>query len=308
MVFPEMLELRKFRRMVKGNRVSRKSSGKTAGKGRSLKRFDAGYFKRTGAKILAGIDEAGRGCLAGPVVAAAVAVDATCYFEGLNDSKQLTVAQREALYPEICAGAPGVGIGWATAREVDRVNVLQATLLAAGRALEVLTVRPDLLLTDYLNLKGVSQPVEPLVKGDARSQAIAAASVVAKVTRDRWMRLLDAEYPEYGFASNKGYGAQVHRDALIEFGSSTAHRHTFRGVDWFDREYRISATLGRLLEEIERGELDPDGGDEIWRGRGHWLPECEREIFFRALNESRGAKSRTEREAVEIETAGLPDE
>ena len=269
--------------MAEGAKISGRPLGKTARSAPALWEFDAGYLRESGIELLAGIDEAGRGALAGPVVVGAVVLDGRCRFPGLNDSKQLSPGAREELYQAICAGARGVGIGWASAGEIDRLNVLEATLLAAERALEVLPVRPDMILTDFLKIRGVAQPVEPLVKGDARSQAIAAASVVAKVTRDRWMRVLDAEYPVYEFASHKGYGAPKHLDALARHGSSTIHRHSFRGVDWFESEYRRSGTLMRLLGEIEQGALDPAESDETWRGSGYWLPECERLTFKQAV-------------------------
>jgi len=248
-----------------------------------LVRFDGSYFKRPGVRLLGGIDEAGRGALAGPVVAAAVVTDSSCRIEGVNDSKQLTPCQREALYDTIRREARAVAVGWASAQEIDRLNILQATHLAARRALAALSVRPDLLLTDWLKLVGTEQPVEALVKGDARSQAVAAASVIAKVTRDRWMRQLDAEYPVYGFAGHKGYGVAAHLEALREHGSSTLHRHSFRGVDWFESEYRISATLEDLLGEIRKGGLKGRVAEEVWLERGYLLPECEFETLCGAM-------------------------
>lgn len=274
--------------MVKTKKASEKARGKRKPSKWALKQFDGAYFRKGEVERVGGVDEAGRGCLAGPVVAAAVVVDEAFFIEGLNDSKQLSAQQREALFPQIRRLAPDAAVGWATALEVDRLNVLEATLLAASRAVSVLKVQPDLWLTDYLNLKGVDRPVEPLVKGDARSQAIAAASVLAKVTRDRWMRRLDGEYPEYGFASNKGYGSKAHRQALADRGSSTAHRHSFRGVDWFDLDYATSVSLKNLLGRVKKGELDPLKAEEIWLNEGYGLPECEEEAFFHAL----GVKTR----------------
>jgi ribonuclease HII len=249
----------------------------------TLRRFDAAYLSAAGAQILAGVDEAGRGALAGPVVVGVVALDAEILFEGLDDSKRLSETRREELFPIICEKAHGVAIGWATAEEVDRLNVLAATLLAARRALDVLPVRPQLVLTDYLKIQGLEQPVEPLVKGDARSQAIAAASVVAKVTRDRWMRRYDAEYPEYGFAGHKGYGAQSHLDVLEREGSSTLHRHSFRGVDWFDREYRISRSFARLIETVPTDGMDETENRDRWLKMGYALPEYEERLFHQAV-------------------------
>jgi len=237
---------------------------------RALARFDAAYFKRPGVALLGGVDEAGRGALAGPVVAAAVVLEQGCYFDGLNDSKQITPARREALFTEIRSRAKACAIGWASPQEVDAVNILQATFLAARRALGLLTHRPDFLLTDALKIPNVDIPFEPLVKGDARSQAIAAASILAKVARDRWMCLLDGEYPLYGFASHKGYGCESHMTCLRENGSSTAHRHTFRGVDWFNLDYRPSLTAQRALAEDNQGITE-----EWWLSHGQMLPECE---------------------------------
>jgi len=212
----------------------------------------------------------------------------SCRIEGINDSKQLTARQREALYDVIRRQARALAVGWASAQEIDRLNVLQATLLAARRALAALAVRPDLLLTDYLKLTDTEQPVESLVKGDARSQAIAAASVIAKVTRDRWMRQLDEEYPAYGFASHKGYGAAAHLKALREHGSSTLHRHTFRGVYWFESEYRVSATLQDLLGEARKGSLEGRAPEDIWLERGYFLPESEFDMLGRAMRKEEG--------------------
>ena len=267
-----------------------RASGRRRDSRQSLAEFDARYFERGEVRSLAGIDEAGRGALAGPVVAAAVVVERGALFEGLNDSKKLTPIQRATLYPAIRMGARAVGVGWASAQEVDERNVLEATLLAAKRALEALEIEPDLILTDFLRLEGVTAPVEPLVKGDGRSQAIAAASVVAKVARDRWMQVLDAEYPLYGFASHKGYGTPGHLEALSRFGSSTVHRHSFRGVDWFENDYRTSVTLGGLLEALEGGDRDLSKGAEceaVWRREGRGLPECELQILRKAAEKRR---------------------
>lgn len=255
----------------------------------SLVRFDGSYFKRPGVRLLGGIDEAGRGALAGPVVAAVVVTDSSCRIEGVKDSKQLTAGQREALYDTIRREAKAIAVGWASAQEIDRLNILQATHLAARRALAALSVRPDLLLTDWLKLADTEQPVEALVKGDARSQAVAAASVIAKVTRDGWMRQLDAEYPVYGFAGHKGYGVAAHLEALREHGSSTLHRHSFRGVDWFESEYRISATLEDLLGEIRKGGLKGRVPEEVWLERGNLLPDREFEMLSKAMRMERGA-------------------
>jgi len=194
--------------------------------------------------ILAGVDEAGRGCLAGPVVAGAVSMPADAaerLYAGdlaeLTDSKQLTVVRREAFFERLTASTE---ISWATgmcnAKEIDRFNILAATHLAMRRAVEALTVQPGHVLVDGLPVKGLPCASTAIVKGDAKSFLIAAASVVAKVTRDRLMQGLDAIFPEYGFASNKGYGVNEHMAALFRHGSCSEHRHTFRPVQDADQK------------------------------------------------------------------------
>ena len=188
--------------------------------------------------VLAGVDEAGRGCLAGPVHAGAVTMPperaAELYagaLAGLTDSKQLTPRQRSAFY-EILASEPGVclAVGVCTAEEIDRLNILAATHLAMRRALEGLATKPSFALVDGLPVKGLPCPFQAIVQGDAKSFLIAAASVVAKVSRDRYMESVDAAYPGYGFSVNKGYGTHDHMEALFRLGSCAEHRHTFRPV------------------------------------------------------------------------------
>lgn len=196
-----------------------------------LAAFDDEYRRQWGVELIGGVDEAGRGPWAGPVVASCVVLRPGAGLPGLNDSKQLTPKKREALLPQILDAAAGWGAGWATAAEIDTINVLRATHLAAQRAMGRLAAQPGGLLTDYLKLDYFfgAAPVEPLKKGDARSQAIAAASVLAKVARDRVMMALDALYPVYGFAKHKGYGgSRAHGEALEAHGSSTLHRLSFR--------------------------------------------------------------------------------
>lgn len=207
--------------------------------------------QRQGFEHIAGIDEAGRGPLAGPVVASAVVFPSEARIKDLNDSKQLTHEHRRALADEIRAKALGVGVGIASAEEIDAINVLAATHLAARRAVEALPLAPDYFITDYLRLAWTGAPVEPLVKGDARCCSVAAASIIAKVTRDALMHDYDGEYPGYGFASHKGYTCRAHLDALHTLGPTTIHRLTFRGVCWFDTELRHSKTFDHLAEAIE---------------------------------------------------------
>ena len=184
--------------------------------------------QQSGYKQIAGIDEAGRGALAGPVIAAAVILPAHCNIKGLRDSKQLSPKQRAYLFDEIHNVAVSIGIGSADHRVVDRLNVLQATLLAMQKAVEKLTPAPDYLLVDGLDLPEVSIVGEAIPKGDNRSYSIAAASIVAKITRDRLMVELDPIYPNYGFSRHKGYPTSQHRQAIAQFGASDIHRRTFK--------------------------------------------------------------------------------
>ncbi len=183
-----------------------------------------------GFRAVAGVDEAGRGPLAGPVVAAAVILPATCELPGLTDSKQLSEKQREQLYPLIRQQARAVGIGVATSQEIDRINILQATLQAMQRAIGRLPVAPDHLLIDGITPLPLQISQQTLKKGDSRSLSIAAASVVAKVVRDRIMYSLDRQHPSFGFAQHKGYGTAAHRQQIGEQGPCRHHRLTFAGV------------------------------------------------------------------------------
>ncbi|RKU18964.1 ribonuclease HII [Candidatus Poribacteria bacterium] len=184
--------------------------------------------QRSGYKQIAGIDEAGRGALAGPVIAAAVILPINCSIKGLQDSKQLTPKQRDHLHDEIYRVAVSVGIGAADNHVVDSLNVLEATLLAMRRAIENLTSQPDYLLIDGINFPATDIQGEAIKKGDSRSYSIAAASIIAKTTRDRRMIALDRTYPNYGFSQHKGYPTSQHRHAIAKFGASDIHRHTFK--------------------------------------------------------------------------------
>lgn len=180
-----------------------------------------------GYKLVCGVDEAGRGPLAGPVCAAAVILPPDCAIEGLNDSKKLTDKRRRALYDVIVEQAVAYGIAFASHQEIDEVNILQATFLAMRRAASQLAVQPELVLVDGNRDPQLGLPSQTIVKGDSLSASIAAASILAKVTRDRWMEELDAKYPQYGFAIHKGYGTKRHYAALTEFGPCEEHRQTF---------------------------------------------------------------------------------
>lgn len=176
---------------------------------------------------ICGIDEAGRGPLAGPVVAGAVILPKENPILYLNDSKKLSAKKREILYSEIMERAVAVGIGVVGPERIDEINILQATYEAMRQAVEKLTVAPDLLLNDAVTIPGVEIPQVPIIKGDAKSVSIAAASIVAKVTRDRMMTEYDKVYPGYDFAGNKGYGTKAHIAGLKEIGPCAIHRAAF---------------------------------------------------------------------------------
>ena len=176
---------------------------------------------------LCGIDEVGRGPLAGPVVACAVILPKDCDILWLNDSKKLTAKKREELYDVILEGAVSVGIGMASPERIDEINILQATYEAMRQAVSRLSVQPQLLLNDAVTIPEIQIPQVPIIQGDAKSVSIAAARIVAKVNRDRMMEEYDKVLPEYGFASNKGYGSAAHIEALKKYGPSPIHRKTF---------------------------------------------------------------------------------
>lgn len=176
---------------------------------------------------LCGIDEVGRGPLAGPVVACAVILPKDCNILYLNDSKQLSARKRQELYDIILREAVSVGLGMVGPARIDEINILQATYEAMREAISKLSVVPQLLLNDAVTIPEVQIPQVPIIKGDAKSISIAAASIVAKVTRDRMMTEYDAVMPEYGFASNKGYGSAAHIEAIRKYGPSPVHRASF---------------------------------------------------------------------------------
>lgn len=188
-------------------------------------------LRARGIFLVAGVDEAGRGPLAGPVVAAAVILPDDCAIEGLNDSKKLTAKKREHFHAMLTVSADiHWGIGQADVAEIDRLNILRATHLAMARAVAALPRKPDHALVDGLPVRGLTVPHTALVAGDTLSLSIAAASIIAKVTRDRLMTALDAEYPQYGFARHKGYGVREHLEALRNHGPSPVHRRSFQPV------------------------------------------------------------------------------
>ena len=188
-------------------------------------------MRAAGARHVAGVDEAGRGPLAGPVSAAAVILDPAAVPAGIDDSKAMSPEKREAVFDAILGTALAVGIGLAPAAEIDAVNIRQATFAAMRRAVRALRIAPDHLLIDGSDMpSGLPCPARALVKGDALSLSIAAASIVAKVTRDRLMTRLDALHPVYGFRIHKGYATAIHRAAILQHGPTSFHRLSFGSV------------------------------------------------------------------------------
>lgn len=184
-------------------------------------------YKEQGYQFICGVDEAGRGPLAGPVCAAAVILPTDIDIPGLNDSKKLTDKKRRELFPIICQQAIAYGVAFADHTEIDEINILQATYLAMERAINQLSVKPDFALIDGNRAKDFGVPLETVVGGDGRSASIAAASVLAKVTRDDYMLKMAEAYPQYGFEVHKGYGTKAHYAAMAEHGPCPIHRMTF---------------------------------------------------------------------------------
>ena len=189
-----------------------------------LKQYEKKYEE---CRYICGVDEAGRGPLAGPVVAGAVILPKDCDILYINDSKQLSEKKREELYEVIMEKAVATGIGMAAPKRIDEINILQATYEAMREAINNLAVKPDILLNDAVTIPGIMIRQEPIIKGDAKSVSIGAASIIAKVTRDRLMAEYGKIMPEYGFASNKGYGSKAHIEALKKYGPSPIHSESF---------------------------------------------------------------------------------
>jgi ribonuclease HII len=212
---------------------------------REWRRFELSA-RREGYAVVAGLDEVGRGCLAGPVVAAAVVLPERVSLPGVDDSKKLSPQRREALFHRISDAARAIGIGQASAAEIDEINILRATQLAMCRALEQLVPPADFLLIDGITPLPLTTPQRTIIKGDSLCLSIAAASIMAKVTRDRWMTGLAEQYPVYGFERHKGYGTAEHLSALEQHGPCVLHRRSFRGVV-LDEE---GASEGAALEAM----------------------------------------------------------
>jgi ribonuclease HII len=216
-------------------------------------------LRMAGFRSIAGIDEVGRGSLAGPVVAAAVILPDRHRIKGLRDSKVLSRSRREALYELILDRADAVGVGCMEVEVIDRINILQATKLAMREALGHLATAPDHLVIDALSLREVDLPQRPIIDGDAISASIAAASIVAKVTRDRICAEFDARYPAYGFARNKGYGTRRHVEALMREGPCEWHRRSFAPLRLILAGEQLS--LEMLLEAVVLTEEQIEPGD-----------------------------------------------
>ena len=191
--------------------------------------------KAKGYKYICGVDEAGRGPLAGRVYAAAVILPDGCLIEGVNDSKKISEKKREALFDVICEKALAYSIAWADEKEIDEINILNATYLAMKRAVEGLSVKAEFAYIDGNRLPKLDIPSECIVKGDAKSESIACASILAKVSRDRYMLEMAKRYPQYQFEKHKGYGTKLHYEMLDEFGPSEIHRQTFLKT-WYNRK------------------------------------------------------------------------
>ena len=187
-------------------------------------------FRSIGHNIIAGIDEAGRGPLAGPVVASAVILPDKCRLLGINDSKKLTEIKRERLFPQILENAVAIGVGIVDEQVIDEINILQATIQAMRKAIETLKINPDCILVDALVIPDIGIEQVAIEKGDSLSMSVATASIVAKVTRDRLMVKYDKKYPQYNFAKHKGYGTKEHIEAISKFGPCEIHRRTFKRV------------------------------------------------------------------------------
>ena len=193
----------------------------------TLKKYE-NELRKKGFKYICGIDEAGRGPLAGPVVVASVILPENSMIEGINDSKKVSEKKREKLYDMIIEEAISYGVGIIGQDEIDEINILNATKKGLTMSLEELIQKPDIILVDALSkINTLGVPYESIIKGDAKCYSISAASIIAKVTRDRIMREWDKVYPQYGFASHKGYGTSIHIKALKEYGPSPIHRKTF---------------------------------------------------------------------------------
>jgi ribonuclease HII len=221
------------------------------------------HFAPDNVQLIAGIDEAGRGPLAGPVVAAAVILPGGKHLPGIDDSKVLSPEKRNLLFDMIGNEAVAMGVGISCSEEIDRINILEATRIAALRALKQLRPKPHYVLTDALTLNNLSIPHRAIIKGDKRCRAIAAASIIAKVFRDRMMLSYHQDYPGYEFSKHKGYATKKHIEAIGELGPTTIHRLTFHGVCWFHQDLVHSSTFSQLNAKIARFRREGKAVDSL---------------------------------------------
>ena len=230
-------------------------------------RYEKYYAEKSGCRYIAGVDEAGRGPLAGPVCAAAVIFPPDVVIEGINDSKKLTEKQREKLFDEIKEKALAYSIAWGSLEEIEELNILQAAMLAMKRAIEGLSVQPDFVLVDGNKRPDTDIPCLTIIKGDAHSQSIAAASILAKVSRDRLMVELSAQYPEYEFDKHKGYGTKLHREKLLTYGPCAIHRPSFM------KKIFSPPTKKKPTRQKAAGNQGEEQAVEYLQNRGYTLVE-----------------------------------
>lgn len=228
-----------------------------------------------------GVDEAGRGPIAGPVVAAAVHFSEGVIIDGVDDSKKLNEAKRKELFEQITAQCH-FGIGIVESERIDQINILNATFEAAKIALKQLSVKPDYLLTDYLKIDWKNAQVDPIVKGDTKSASIAAASIIAKVTRDRIMKAMDAEFPDYGFAGHKGYGTKSHFEVINEIGPCSIHRFSFKGVSFFDHQCLYSKSFEKFKCKIEARKFSKKKIEGLLTSELSHLPKLEKDLLLKS--------------------------
>lgn len=214
--------------------------------------YEKKYYAQ-GIQYVAGVDEAGRGPLAGPLVIAAVILPQDVFISGLNDSKQLSAAKRDKLYDEVLAQAVAIEVNIVSVSNIDKYNIYTATQRGMAEVLEHLPVRPQVALIDAMPVEGKGMETVSIIHGDALSASIAAASIIAKVTRDRIMERMDVLYPAYGFASNKGYGSGAHMQAIAEFGATKWHRRSYEPVKSMQLE-----PVAAAVNELYSPQLEPD--------------------------------------------------
>lgn len=224
-----------------------------------LMSYEREYIKN-GCRYIAGVDEVGRGPLAGPVAVCAVIMDLNALVEGVNDSKKLTEKKRELLYPQLQKFAIDYRVVMKTPKEIDEINILKATIKAMEEAVMSLQPNPDVVLVDAVKLQ-LPYPTVPILQGDAKSYSIAAASILAKVTRDRLMTELDRKYPEYGLKNNKGYGTKEHIEAIKNYGITPLHRKSFVGNCWTGKYYAENEVASDRLEiTTAKNDVSANGG------------------------------------------------